>query len=255
MEAIQHDSPEAWERHWSAYDEATRRNPAHRFRRRLIFKALELCPRSLHILDLGCGQGEFLREARERFPGAELAGVDFSATGLELARQRVPGARLFQTDFSSSEPLPRELEGFANSVVCSEVLEHLDDPRLVLRKVAPALALGGRLLITVPGGPRSAFDIHIGHRRHYSPRELASLLRSAGYAPIAVRGAGFPFFNLYKMVVLLRGKRLAQDLDQAQPISRLGLFAMATFDRLFALNSNATGFGWQTFGIFRLARD
>jgi hypothetical protein len=72
---------------------------------------------------------------------------------------------------------------------------------------------------------------------------------------VAVQGAGFPFFNLYKMVVVLRGKRVAQDLDQVRPISRIGLFALAAFDRLFALNSNATGLGWQTFGIFRLAPD
>jgi SAM-dependent methyltransferase len=241
-----------WEEHWRAYDAAVQRNPAHRFRRELIFSTLDRSnARPLRILDLGCGQGAFLRDARERFPDAQLAGVDLSAAGLELAGRRVPDARLFRADFASADPLPAELRGFATHVVCSEVLEHLDDPALVLRKVAPALSDGGRLVVTVPGGPRSAFDLHIGHRRHYSTRELESLLRSAGYQTVELRGAGFPFFNLYRCAVILRGRRLVEDIGQSRPLSRGTMLAMAAFDRLFALNLNGTGLGWQIFGVYR----
>src|SRR5216683_115209 len=184
-------SGEVWDRHWAAYDEAARRNPAHRFRRGLIFSALERSAQpGMRILDLGRGQGDFLREARERFPGAELAGVDGSTAGLELARKRAPGAHLLRLDLTGDGPLPAELASFATHMVCSEVLEHLDDPAVALRKAAPALAPGGQLLVTVPGGPRSAFDIHLGHRRHYSPRDLEQLLRGAGYETVEVRGAG-----------------------------------------------------------------
>ncbi len=248
-------SGEVWDRHWAAYDEAARRNPAHRFRRGLIFSALERSAQpGMRILDLGRGQGDFLREARERFPGAELAGVDGSTAGLELARKRAPGAHLLRLDLTGDGPLPAELASFATHMVCSEVLEHLDDPAVALRKAAPALAPGGQLLVTVPGGPRSAFDIHLGHRRHYSPRDLEQLLRGAGYETVEVRGAGFPFFNLYKLAVILRGRRLAQDLDHARPLSRASLVALAAFDQLFRLNGNRTRLGWQTFGVFRVAR-
>jgi SAM-dependent methyltransferase len=246
-------SVEGWERHWRAYDEATQRNPAHRFRRALLFAALERSSGPLRILDVGCGQGDFLREASERFPGAELAGIDLSSAGLDLARNRVPRARFLRADFAGADPLPAELRGFASHLVCSEVLEHLDDPAALLRKLAPVLATDGQILVTVPGGPRSAFDIHIGHRRHYSPGELESLVCGAGYEPVEVRGAGFPFFNLYKLVVVLRGRRLAQDVDQARPLSRASLLAMAAFDWLFRLNGNRTRLGWQTFGVFRRA--
>jgi SAM-dependent methyltransferase len=241
-----------WERHWRAYDEATRRNPAHRYRTALVLQAIRAergAP--LRLLDVGCGQGAFLAEARRRFPAAELAGVDGSAAGLDLAGERVPGARLFRADFASADPLPAELHGFATHAVCSEVLEHLDDPGALLRKLAPAIAPGGLLVITVPGGPRTAFDLHIGHRRHYSPRELRALVGAAGYEPVAVRGAGFPFFNVYKAVVMLRGKRVARDVDQARPLSRASALAMSAFDLLFRLNHDGTGLGWQTFGIFR----
>src|SRR5438552_4339503 len=223
-------SASAWERHWPAYDQATRRNPAHRFRRALIFSAIgRTAAGPVRILDLGCGQGDFLREAGQRLPSAQLAGVDGSAAGLELARERAPSARFFRADLAGSDPLPSELDGFATHIVCSEVLEHLDDPALALRKAAPALAPGGQLVVTVPGGPRSAFDVHLGHRRHYSPRELESMVRRAGYDPIEVHGTGFPFFNLYRIAVILRGRRLVRDLDGANPSSRASLSALTLF--------------------------
>lgn len=242
----------AWEGHWTSFDAATRMNPAHRYRRALLFGALEAGGgRPLKVLDLGCGQGDFLREARDRFPSAELAGLDFSETGLALARKRVSGAKLLQADFASHRPLPAELNGFATHAVCSEVLEHLDRPELLLENTRPLLSPGGKLLVTVPGGPRSAFDVHIGHRRHFSPRELTALLAGAGYDAETVRGSGFPFFNLYKLVVVLRGRRLVHDIDGGAGVSRASAAAMAVFDRLFRLNAERTGLGWQTFGVFR----
>lgn len=245
--------PEAWEGHWTAFDEATQKNPAHRYRRGLIFSAIEgRAPGPLRIVDLGCGQGDFLRAARARFPEAELAGIDLSQAGMDLARRRVPQARFFRADFAAPQGLPAELSGFATHIICSEVLEHLDQPELVLANVKQLLAPGGQLVVTVPGGPRSAFDLHIGHRRHYSPQSLKALVEGAGYQSERVEGAGFPFFNLYKLVVIMRGKRLARDLDQQQGVSRASELAMAAFDRLFRFNSTSTGLGWQTFGIFRV---
>jgi SAM-dependent methyltransferase len=242
----------AWEQHWHDYDAAAQRNPAQRYRRELIFSLLENAQEEpLRILDLGCGQGDFLAEAGRRLPGAQLAGVDLSSTGLTRTQLRVPLARLHQADFESEEPLPAELRGFATHVVCTEVLEHLDSPRILLRKVSPALAPGGKLLITVPGGPRSAFDIHIGHRRHYGPRDLEALVCGAGYEAVEVKGAGFPFFNLYKLMVILRGKKLVEEAVHSKLPQRASMAAMRAFDTLFRLNHDGTGLGWQTFGVFQ----
>ncbi|RPH71029.1 MAG: class I SAM-dependent methyltransferase [Myxococcaceae bacterium] len=241
-----------WDSHWVAYEAATKLNPAHRYRRALIFEALEQQGTSpMRLIDVGCGQGDFLEEARMRFAHAELVGIDFSEAGLALARTRVPGARFFQADFSRADSLPSELKSFATHAVCSEVLEHLDDPGLLLRSARSVLSATAALVVTVPGGPRSAFDRHIGHRRHYSPRELEILMRSAGFSPLFVRGSGFPFFNLYRLAVVLRGERLVRDLDQKQRLSPGSKLAMQLFDGLFHLNTAHTRLGWQTIGAFR----
>src|SRR3546814_18015665 len=78
------------------------------------------------------------------------------------------------------------------------------------------MAPGCRLVVTVPGGPMSAFDRHIGHRRHFTPPALAALLTDAGLAVERTDGAGFPFFNLYRLGVIARGHRLVADLTGGQ---------------------------------------
>ena len=37
-----------------------------------------------------------------------------------------------------------------------------------MRNAAALLAPGAKVVVTVPGGPRSAFDKHIGHCRHFT---------------------------------------------------------------------------------------
>jgi hypothetical protein len=109
------------------------------------------------------------------------------------------------------------------------------------------MADGCRLVVTVPGGPRSSFDEHIGHRRHFTAADLRGVLTDAGFAVETTTGAGFPFFNLYRLMVILRGKRLVDDAS-GEPGALLKL-ASAVFDVLFKLNMPRSRFGWQTIGV------
>ena len=63
--------------------------------------------------------------------------------------------------------------------------------------------------------------------------------------------AGFPFFNLYKLVVLLRGRRLVEEARAgasmaSSPAARL---VAAAFRALFALNLRRTPWGWQLLAV------
>ena len=142
--------------------------------------------------------------------------------------------------------MPEEYRGWATHAVCAEVLEHLDNPVGALRNVVPWLSPGGRLIVTVPGGPMSAFDRHIGHRRHYTPGDLARLLRDAGFDRVVVRGAGFPFFNVYRLAVIAQGDNLAREAEQPGFDSRLApRVAAKVFSALFRLTTSRTPLGWQ----------
>ena len=70
-----------------------------------------------------------------------------------------------------------------DTVVCVNVLEHLDRPEVALRGFHRILQRGGRAIILVPAHRSlySALDEAIGHRRRYEGTEVRELLESAGF--------------------------------------------------------------------------
>lgn len=238
-----------WERHWSAYADSNALNPAQAYRRELIFRGLDLDHESgpIRLLELGCGQGELSAELKRRYPRLELVGLDLSQKGIEIAQAKVPSAVFFQQDLAQPMRISERYRGWATHAVCSEVLEHLDDPTGALRNVRSRLAPGAQLVITVPAGPMSAFDKHIGHRAHFTPARLRRILIEAGFEVRSLVGAGFPFFNLYRLTVIARGRRLIDDAGCKLPVSAKA--AIWAFTRLFRLNKSDTLRGWQLMAV------
>ena len=237
--------PDHWSTHWQRFSEATKANPGQALRRRLILRLLgpDAAGPEATILDFGCGSGDLLAEMAGRFPGAVFAGVDLSPSGLTQSGEKLPSAMLSRFDLAAPEGPPKELLGWASHVVCSEVLEHVDDPAPLLANAARCLKPGGRLVVTVPGGPITAFDRHIGHRGHFTRARLRDLLERAGFEVEVAAAAGFPAFNLYRLAVLLRGRRLVEDVSG--PPRLLARSAMALFWGLMRVSLFDTPWGWQ----------
>jgi len=93
----------------------------------------------------------------------------------------------------------------------------------------------------------NAFYQHIGHRQHYSPAALTALLERSGFSVESAFGAGFPFFNLFRLLITLRGPKFVSDVSG--PPSAAIRIASKLFELLFRFNSSK--FGWQTFAIAR----
>jgi SAM-dependent methyltransferase len=238
-----------WDEHWDRYALSAEENPAQKYRREVVFSMLDLPVRGkgARILDIGSGQGDMIAAVHGRYPEAELLGVELSQSGVAIASRKVPEARFVQRDLLQAVEPGEAQKNWATHAICSEVIEHIDDPGLLMRNARQYMASGCRLALTAPGGPMSAFDKHIGHRTHWRPEGISRLLRDAGYEPESVSGAGFPFFNLYRCVVILRGRKLIDDVSvspsgTASPAARA---AMAVFHRLLRLNLNSSRWGWQ----------
>lgn len=247
-----------WDRHWLDFSAAAELSPATRYRRRLALQLLGEDRRidrygaAVRMLEIGSGAGQFAEEFLAQAPRARFLGLELSRTGVDIASRRVPAARFLQRDLlatgETGSSLPEGHDFRATHALCSDVLEHLDDPALLLRHAAPYMAPGCKLVVTVPGGWYSAFYGHIGHRRHYTPEQLSSLLESAGFAVERAYAAGFPFFNLYRMLITLRGQELIAEAARAP--SLLMRAAGAAFDALFRLNLMHP-WGWQTVAVSR----
>lgn len=245
-------APDDWDRHWTHYAESAGKNPAQAYRRRLIVDLLAADGAPHRIVDIGSGSGDLALDLREQFPDAELLGIELSQRGVEMAAGRVPEATFIQRDLLRGEAPPPQFAAWATHAVCSEVLEHVDDPVSLMHNALPYLAPGCRLVVTVPGGPMSAFDHHIGHRQHYRPSLVRETLEAAGLRVDEATGAGFPFFNLYRLAVILRGKRLIEDVSsEGGQTSRLAQAVMKVFGFLFWLNLRRTRFGWQVVAVAR----
>jgi hypothetical protein len=99
----------------------------------------------------------------------------------------------------------------------------------------------------------SAFDRHIGHRQHFDRPGLRALLEQAGYAVERISLAGFPFFNLYRLLVVARGRRLAQDVETQASGTASGAASlmMKLFRLLFRFNLRDSPLGWQVVAVAR----
>jgi SAM-dependent methyltransferase len=97
------------------------------------------------VLDLGCGAGNLL----ERLEGSRLVGVDLSDTMLAQARKRLAGRPGLELVKANAEALPFPDAAFGR-VVCSEVLEHVLDPKKVVAEIRRVCRPGARVVFTVP---------------------------------------------------------------------------------------------------------
>lgn len=178
---------------WDKWDNMIRYSPAPRIRRdKLISWISKIAPKSL--LDVGCGNGEFLLDVNQLMPAIKLTGADISNNVIESNRARIQGMIFNELDINSEK-----LQSRFDVVVCMEVLEHCSDYRVVMQRLAAMTEKW--LLITVPCGPLFVIDRRVGHVRHFKPEEIVEALTNVGLHVIKLQQWGFPFFNIYKHVI------------------------------------------------------
>ena len=96
------------------------------------------------LLDIGCGNGEFLLWVRQFDSSWTLTGVEPSSNASEMSRKA--GLRV-QTGDLESQQFP---EGSFDVVTMWNVLEHLHDPLGTLREIRRILVPGGYVALVVP---------------------------------------------------------------------------------------------------------
>lgn len=97
------------------------------------------------VIDFGCGAGNVAAILKERFPAAELIGVDGSAEMLERAAQALPNAQWIRADLREWEP-----EEPADLVFSNATLHWLEDHPTLFRRLARMVRPGGCLAVQMP---------------------------------------------------------------------------------------------------------
>ena len=135
------------------------------------------------VLEIGAGIGNLTRVLVPRRKAYVAADVDPE----HLARLRTrfahrPNLQIRRCDLRE----PADFTEFAaamDTVVCLNVLEHIEDDLTGLRNIHSALRPGGRAVILVPHGQDifGTLDVALGHFRRYSREELQTRMEQVGF--------------------------------------------------------------------------
>jgi SAM-dependent methyltransferase len=163
----------------------------------LVKRAAARYPAGYRFLEIGCGNGNVLKELEVVCAQGQVIGIDLFIEGLRFARQRV-SAPLIQADIYA---LPFNV--LFEMVGLFDVLEHLPDDVDILTHVRESLSPDGLLFITVPAYRSlwSYADRLANHKRRYTREDLERKLGEAGFA---VEYASYYMMSMLPIVWLSR---------------------------------------------------
>jgi SAM-dependent methyltransferase len=174
-------------------------------------------PGARRLLDVGCGGAETAAEARRRFPGLRAEGIDVEGADAESSRSRLDAFHSGDA-ITVLRSLARRSARF-DVVLLADVLEHCEDPFLVLEEVRSVCAPGATLVVSIPNAaaapivgdlivgrfdPVGAGPEDAGHLRWLTRRSLRELLEESGFPVLSLEAIPVP-----------RDTRLAERLRQA----------------------------------------
>ncbi|MDD0976766.1 class I SAM-dependent methyltransferase [Pseudomonas fontis] len=164
-------------------------------------RIMTLCDASASLLELGIGHGFSTNRFSQYFSRHVV--IDGSASVIQQ----------FQTQYptSKAEIVERYFEHFTSDskfdlIVMGFILEHVEDPQVVLQRFKQFLAPGGRCFVLVPNGESlhrrfghaaglldnmmnlGQGDLELGHQRAYSCASLTQELNDAGYKVVRKEG-------------------------------------------------------------------
>ncbi|MEG0860211.1 MAG: class I SAM-dependent methyltransferase [Pseudomonas sp.] len=164
-------------------------------------RIMELCAKEHSLLELGIGHGYTTNRFSQFFSSHTV--IDGSASVIAQFKSQYPA--------STAEIVEGYFETFDTDqrfdlIVMGFVLEHVDDPQVVLQKFKQYLAPGGRCFVSVPNGESlhrrfghaagllddmmtlGSGDLELGHVRTYSVQTLTRELEEAGLQVVRKEG-------------------------------------------------------------------
>lgn len=150
---------------------------------------------SQKILDIGCGVGAvdiFLANQ-----GHKVTGIDISEKAVEICKKSAILATVAENTKFRVVDFPNESVRDKNFdlALCGEVLEHLQNDKIALKKIFTILKPKGILILSVPSLNAPLYklrfvqrvDRQVGHLRRYSMEKLVELCKSVGFKILDVR--------------------------------------------------------------------
>jgi 2-polyprenyl-3-methyl-5-hydroxy-6-metoxy-1,4-benzoquinol methylase len=183
--------------------ESSEHDHSHQYILNVLLSNLNLA-KNQTILDLGCGNGSLANVLLQK--GYNVYGTDASEKGIDIANKQNPG-RFAVQDLSSDDLPPEFSEIRFDTVISTEVIEHLYDPRKFVQFAKRTLEKngGGEFILTTPYhgylkylalAITGKMDKHLGplwdggHIKFWSRKSLTQLLEEQGFTVTNFEGCG-----------------------------------------------------------------
>jgi SAM-dependent methyltransferase len=168
------------------YQTLQRMKKLHRYNQWIFSKFQPYLGR--RVLETGSGIGNITKFLLDR---DLIIATDVEPKYLTLLKNTFGKYKKFmieQLDISGPE-VKRYQSYHIDSVICFNVLEHIEQDEKPLKKIFELLEPGGRLLLLVPSHPwlYGSLDEHLGHQRRYGKKELRNKLETAGFRVIFLK--------------------------------------------------------------------
>jgi 2-polyprenyl-3-methyl-5-hydroxy-6-metoxy-1,4-benzoquinol methylase len=122
------------------------------------------------LIDVGCGDGRFLKEVGEQYPYSELIGVDYSERAINIAKAMNP-----QITYDAVNILHDSIDRSFDIATAIEVLEHIPPKSLpqFVGAISEIINDGGYFILTVPHENKRVSEKHY---QHFTSAKLKNLL-------------------------------------------------------------------------------
>lgn len=142
----------------------------------------------LSLLEVGCGHGNMLLEARNK--GYQVHGLEYSADAARVANGKL-GADAVRVGAITKDTFPEQT---FDVCILADVIEHVRDPAAFVRDIKRILKAGGVVFIATPSIAswsarllgRHWMEYKPEHLFYFDPGTLTRLLRHAGFGHIEI---------------------------------------------------------------------
>lgn len=208
------------------------------------------------ILDAGCGDGAYSFYLARRFPGAVVHAIDNSQERIEACRKIQSRLRVCTIEFIHKSLTDLQAQGTYDLIVCIDVLEHIPEDELALRRLHDALQDQGNMILHVPQRrqlnhfvvrPLNEGYVHDHVRDEYTEQEIEEKIKRTGFCIVQKRYTfGWPGSLARELYYLL-----SQRDGLLKPIVRAVTFPfLLLLAKLDTLTANNTHQGF----LFRLSK-
>lgn len=144
--------------------------------------------RLTRVADIGCGTAVKLERLAGRHPDVEFWGID-QPSAIRLCRERYAFGHWLGVDLNHHPETPGKK---FDLVIAADVIEHLENPDLLLRYIQSMIAETGYVLLSTPDrdllrGRACLHSPNRAHVREWNRAELARYLESRGFRSVEHR--------------------------------------------------------------------